>query len=410
MIGRDISWSQKYKWELLIAMSIALIPFLIYTHLLFDKTDNGLIEFFGLTYVHGYPNATTFIWFVLSTLIPFVLLVVWFLVNSYWWRYFVIIPGATYLYRFFNECLYYPDFIEASRELYSLLFTLLFTIVLLVFDKYLFSHFRIKKINHTKVSTTNVKALYYQIIDQLSIIQEKDYNHKDGLPERLLLLQNRLNEYYTNSIAQNSKKYFRYMHKREIVIILALICIPLIYFSYKLVSAEQMNIEFFGISIGSHGFLNFRAYAWFLLHKICIIIPMIIWFHTSKNWWRYAILSPVILYIYQVWEANQDVRYLDSYGNLKAFPAIFLVILLIVILSNIFKYRYGLLDMYEEIEDELERMIDKTAKEGIEEINILQNLTKERRKSDNTDKKDQGYLEDLNALRERIKFQLKAIS
>jgi hypothetical protein len=83
---------------------------------------------------------------------------------------------------------------------------------------------------------------------------------------------------------------------------------------------------------------------------------MTLWFLSSQQWWKYAILSPIILYSYQFWEATQDINTLDAAGNIKAFPAIFCVVLILIVISKAIKYRVQILMMYEQLTEEIDNL------------------------------------------------------
>ena len=111
------------------------------------------------------------------------------------------------------------------------------------------------------------------------------------------------------------------------------------------------------VQLNNNGFLNVRIFIWFLLQKLIILIPLVLWFVMCRHWWKYAILSPIILYSFQFWEATQDVSLLDAAGNIKAFPAIFCVVLLLLVISKAIKYRVEILIMYEHLAEEIEDLL-----------------------------------------------------
>ncbi|MGB5359459.1 MAG: hypothetical protein WBN27_05895, partial [Eudoraea sp.] len=119
-------------------------------------------------------------------------------------------------------------------------------------------------------------------------------------------------------------------------------------------------MDFGIIQLSNNGFLNVRTFVWFLLQKLIILIPLVLWFITCQQWWKYAILSPIILYSYQFWEATQDVSLLDAAGNIKAFPAIFCVVLLLFLISKAIKYRVEILIMYDHLAEEIEDLLKNT--------------------------------------------------
>ncbi len=133
---------------------------------------------------------------------------------------------------------------------------------------------------------------------------------------------------------------------------------------------------------------------------------MILWFLTCQHWWKYAILSPIILYSYQFWEATQDVRYLDAAGNIKAFPAIFCIILILLMISKTIKYRVEILIMYEHLISEIDDLLKKgefnSNNSSFLNIKRLKNLKEEIAKETNT----QQQLARLMSLREELLKQL----
>jgi len=135
-----------------------------------------------------------------------------------------------------------------------------------------------------------------------------------------------------------------------------LIITTLLWFIHYLIPEKQVwDLEI--VQLNNNGFLNVRIFIWFLLQKLIILIPLVLWFITCQQWWKYAIFSPIILYSYQFWEATQNVYSLDAAGNIKAFPAIFCVVLLLLVLSKAIKYRVEILIMYEHLAEEIEDLL-----------------------------------------------------
>ena len=83
------NWHRKYKLDVLIAFTIAAIPFLGYIHLLFSQ-DLGTISLLGFEYSHVFPSNTLFVWYLLKDIIPFTLLMIWFATISMNWKYLIV--------------------------------------------------------------------------------------------------------------------------------------------------------------------------------------------------------------------------------------------------------------------------------------------------------------------------------
>ena len=91
---------------------------------------------------------------------------------------------------------------------------------------------------------------------------------------------------------------------------------------------------------------------------------MVIWFISYHSWCRYAVLSPLILYLYQFWEALQDEStIIDAYGNYKVFPLVIISIVVLLVASRIIRRFSQSLDAYDDISRQIEVQINKMGME-----------------------------------------------
>ncbi|MCE2612077.1 hypothetical protein LVD13_03770 [Flavobacteriaceae bacterium D16] len=178
----------------------------------------------------------------------------------------------------------------------------------------------------------------------------------------------------------NSKLYFEKLHKNNkwygvthfvktstiwnlkaaLIVLISVGLWSLHFFIPK--GAATYQLGFFTIS--AHGFNDVQIFIWFISRKLMVIVPMVIWFVTYHSWWRYAVLSPLIFYLYQFWEAYQDgYIIIESYGNYKVFPLVFLSIILMLGLSRIVRKHSHSLDTYEHISTEIDHLIKKLGEE-----------------------------------------------
>ena len=146
--------------------------------------------------------------------------------------------------------------------------------------------------------------------------------------------------------------------KNDFLAILMFCLVLLLWYSHHLIPEHLEEFTFGFINIDSNGFDNIRTYIWFLTRKLIVIIPMLTWYIICTSWWRFAILSPLVIYSYQLWEATQDVQYLDAAGNIKSFPIIVLVVIILIMVSKIIKYRVDLLVLYETLVKEIDVIIE----------------------------------------------------
>lgn len=293
----------------------------------------------------------------------------------------------------------------------SLGLTLLLILSILIVDFYLIGKMKSTKLGHTQ--RINGDKLYYETLkskfeilrNNKSNINSKEYSYHLLHLKRLIIDNEQLT-------AHSSINFFKLNRVIAIDIIIAALIFsyPFLYNAYSIIPVGVNEYKWLGLTFGSNGFVDVSTFCWFLMAKLGLIILMSIWFYTSKNWWRFAILSPIILYTYQLWEATQDVQHLDAYGNLKAFPAIFTIVIFLVLLSNVFKYKYRLLDIHDRILQELEINIEKAARKGIDSLESFGMRGNNSVLYDTDSSNSHTFLKELNQLKEKIKIELKSLS
>lgn len=74
--------------------------------------------------------------------------------------------------------------------------------------------------------------------------------------------------------------------------------------------------------------------------RLFILIPCVIWFLTSSNWWRYALLSPITISMYQLWEICKPSHnyQVDEVSLFYIFPAILVLTGFLVQLAKKINY------------------------------------------------------------------------
>ena len=94
---------KKIFLESLIVLFIAISPFLYKTYDYLPYDSNGDVSFFGFTLGgNGFPDASTYLWFLTSKIVPLYLLIFWFLTSRDWWYHIIIIPIAMYAFQLFE--------------------------------------------------------------------------------------------------------------------------------------------------------------------------------------------------------------------------------------------------------------------------------------------------------------------
>ncbi|WP_350288614.1 hypothetical protein [uncultured Croceitalea sp.] len=107
--------------ESLVAFLILTAPFIFKSHEYFpgDSTESVNLFFFQLG-ANGFESVETHAWFIVGKLVPFYLLILWFLTCKHWWYHIILIPITMYAFQLFE--LYYSedDVIDSENILWLL--------------------------------------------------------------------------------------------------------------------------------------------------------------------------------------------------------------------------------------------------------------------------------------------------
>jgi len=144
---------------------------------------------------------------------------------------------------------------------------------------------------------------------------------------------------------------------RELIIAFILLSMPFWFLVYNSVpEVETIETEWFVISSGDFPDLN--TYAWVIALKFYPICVLILWYFSTKYWWRYAILVPLIFSIAQFINLFVSDRYFDE---LEFFPAILFaapIIILIIWISKKINIYASHDDLIKDIKQEIGFLID----------------------------------------------------
>jgi hypothetical protein len=100
---------------------IALSPFIYKIHVYFSDDPQATISLFG--YIidnNGFPDISTYIWFLISKIIPIYLLAIWFFTCKHWWYHIILIPLCMYSFQLFEVIFSEDEFIETDNVMWLL--------------------------------------------------------------------------------------------------------------------------------------------------------------------------------------------------------------------------------------------------------------------------------------------------
>ncbi|NYJ27552.1 hypothetical protein [Allomuricauda sp. ARW1Y1] len=136
---------------------------------------------------------------------------------------------------------------------------------------------------------------------------------------------------------------------------LILSAVPFIFYAYRLISTDTtgFNILGFTIEAGAHGNMNY--YAYYFLGKFSFLIAFILWFLTCHHWWKYAILIPISMLVFQMAGlVNTSIEYIDEFDFWYSIPIVIPVLVVLLAMAKKMRpYAYGL-DLKEQLEKEIQ--------------------------------------------------------
>ena len=167
-----------------------------------------------------------------------------------------------------------------------------------------------------------------------------------------------------SSKSTKTKSKSRQTDKKTSIIIgvllsLILIATPFLFYIYRLAPSDSTEWETIFGTIRSSGFSNVQSYIYTLFTKITFVLLTGIWFLTSNNWWKYAILVPFTMFLFQlVGVVNNELKYVDEFDFWYSLPIILPILFFVIYISlRISKNQANSEDLMREVEDEIKKIM-----------------------------------------------------
>lgn len=121
----DRNKSKKAKRKIFIESTlvffVAISPFIYKLYDYLPEDPDATVSFFGMTIDNnGFPDISTYAWFLMSKLVPLYLMIFWFLTSKNWWYHIILIPIAMYAFQIF-EVIYSDDLYVDTENIWWLL-------------------------------------------------------------------------------------------------------------------------------------------------------------------------------------------------------------------------------------------------------------------------------------------------
>lgn len=162
-----------------------------------------------------------------------------------------------------------------------------------------------------------------------------------------------------NKSTKTNTKFHQTDKKRRIIkgVLLSalLVATPFLFYFYKNAPAEAIEWHTWLGTIKSGGFGSVQSYMHALFTKLTFILLTTVWFLTSRNWWKYAILIHLTMFLFQLSGViNYKIQYIDEFDFWYSLPVILPILFFLIYIS----YRIGKretpgVDLKEEVDEEI---------------------------------------------------------
>ena len=404
-------WEKQWQWDVLTPLIIILTSVSLYVHTFFSNKETTF-KIFNFTYEHHFYSNDGFMWFVLSCTTPIILFSIWYFKSNYFKKHYILIPIAVFIYDLFWRIL----FIQLPNQWINRMICILITSIIIGLFLYIDKIRKDRQLKNNKILfdlelnelyDSKSKGLHRKLKEWiLSLESEREGMSKDQYLNKLYYAQRVLEEdgglFFTEQVSsRRNRKLF------ERISVIIFITIPIWYILSELIPIGTKFFDLGWLFIHDFGFQDVSTFVWYLNFKNFVLFPLMIWFISSRNWWRYAILVPIILYTYQVWETlKAESNLVDQFELFKAAPAILFIVGLLLVISYFVKYRYKMFDAYLDLTNEIDGLIEQQSIANqviIENKTVLENLKQDK----TSDKTDTEKMEALINLKKSLMAELE---
>ncbi len=166
-----------------------------------------------------------------------------------------------------------------------------------------------------------------------------------------------------NKLTKQITKYHQTDKKNSLVkgviISLILIATPFLFYTYKFAPSDTKEWSSLFGTIDAGNFSSVQSFIHALFTKITFVMLTGIWFLTSNNWWKFAILVPLTMFLFQLSGIiNYQLKYIDEYDFWYSLPFIIPILLFIIYISiRLSKRTNQSTDLKSDVDDEIDKIL-----------------------------------------------------
>lgn len=363
------SWKRQAIIDVSIAVMVLLLPLLSFLHLLIPSNGDS-IQLLGFGFAHGFADNQVFIWFLFMYISSYLFTLSIFLFSKGLWR-FLLLPPLCYfvcypIWVYHEESTYFSDPIFGLPGFLLMFFTV---VVNLFLDDVVRK--KLLKINIGLTFEAGCRELFEAWNSRYNREIRKTLQHKSDFSPREYLQR----VYYYSSLADrmygiNPVSRVTSVRGSGVFLNLALggllLALLAVLFAHHWIPENETSSIVLGLEVGSFGFRDSSTFFFYASNKMVLCVLGLIWFATCRYWWRWAILSPVLFYLYQFWELFQSINDIDSTGNLKVLPLALSMAIVVAVLWKLIRSISTTRDYRQLLKLELDKNLEQYSRQEIQ--------------------------------------------
>jgi hypothetical protein len=122
--------------------------------------------------------------------------------------------------------------------------------------------------------------------------------------------------------------------KIGVAISLLLIATPFLFYIYTIAPRDSKEWDTIFGTIEAGNFKSVQTFMHALFTKITFVLLTLIWFLTADNWWKYAILVPLTMFLFQfLGVISSKLQFIDEFDFWYSLPFIVPILAFLIYIS-----------------------------------------------------------------------------
>ncbi|QLE02780.1 hypothetical protein HX109_14850 [Galbibacter sp. BG1] len=263
----------------------------------------------------------------------------WYITCTYWWKYGILVLFAGSIYKLLIFIFFSIELPIHLGTYPNLFIAIGSSFILFIVSRKINYPFRYQISNNhidadsiLRYRTKNISQYKNFLNHFMGVITTKEINNAQELIANAILISDDEKTNTENKI--EGKNYSLKSKILGILIIIVIFMLPIIDRIYYI--APNSNVWNLGwITLTTSKYNNFAIFFWLLTYMyLTMSIGLTIWFFTSKYWWKYFLLVPIVLSLYEIISVlNVDQRYIHENEIWQALPVLSMITLFLVWIS-----------------------------------------------------------------------------